>query len=129
MILAVCVEERMGLQFQGRRLSKDACVRRKLLELSGGRLRMSAYSAKQFDDPVYAGTDYLSGAGVDDWCFVENGDYQEHADNIHRIILFHWNRAYPADLFFSFPGDWRKVSEEDFPGNSHDQITMEVYER
>ena len=129
MILAVCVEERMGLQFQGRRLSKDACVRRKLLELSGGRLRMSAYSAKQFDDPVYAGTDYLSGAGVDDWCFVENGDYQEHADNIHRIILFRWNRAYPADLFFSFPGDWRKVSEEDFPGNSHDQITMEVYER
>ena len=90
---------------------------------------MSAYSAKQFDDPVYAGTDYLSGAGVDDWCFVENGDYQEHADNIHRIILFRWNRAYPADLFFSFPGDWRKVSEEDFPGNSHDQITMEVYER
>lgn len=129
MILAVCVDNRMGLMFMGKRLSKDALLRKKLWELSGGNLRMSAYSSKQFDEPVYAGVDYLSGAGGGEWCFCENGDYEAFAGQIEKIVLFQWNRAYPADLHFAFPGEWRMVSEEDFPGKSHETITMEVYEK
>lgn len=129
MIIAVCVENRMGLMFQNRRLSKDALLREKLLELSGGSLRMSVYSGKQFSGPVYAGTDYLTGAGDGQWCFVENDDYLSCQDRIEKIVLFKWNRDYPADLYFTFPGEWRMIHTEDFPGNSHDKITMEVYER
>lgn len=129
MILAVCVDNRMGLMFAGRRLSKDALLRQKLLELSGGALRMSPYSAKQFDDEVYAGDDYLSGAEAGAWCFVENGDYAQYPDHIEKIVLFKWNRDYPADLYFMFPGEWNLISTEDFPGNSHETITMEVYEK
>ena len=129
MILAVCVEERMGISFMGKRLSKDRVVREKLLALSGGRLRMSVYSGKQFGTGVYAGADYLSGAAEDDWVFAENDEYLACADRIGQIVLFKWNRAYPADVYFSFPGDWALVSAEDFPGNSHETITMEVYRR
>lgn len=129
MIVALCVDDRMGLMFMGKRLSKDALLRAALLELSGGALRMSAYSAKQFDVPVYAGEDYLSGAAPGDWCFCENGDYDAYADRIERIVLFRWNRTYPADLHFAFPGQWRMTCARDFPGKSHETITMEVYEK
>lgn len=129
MILAVCVDDRMGISFQGRGLSKDALLREKLMALAGEKLRMSVYSGKQFGLGVYAGADYLSCAGADDWCFCENDEYLAFSDRVERIVLFKWNRAYPADLYFSFPGRWRLVSAEDFPGKSHETITMEVYEK
>ena len=88
MILSVCVDNRMGLMFNRRRLSKDAVLRQKLLELSGDNLRMSLYSAKQFEVPVYAGDDYLSGAQPGDWCFAENGDYLDYAPEIEKIVLY-----------------------------------------
>ena len=129
MILAVCVDERMGLCLRGRRLSKDAALREKLWELSGGRLRMSEYSARQFDGAVRGSADYLSGAKDGDWCFAERDEYEAYADSIERIVLFRWNRHYPSDTIFRFPGKWALISREDFPGTSHETITMEVYER
>ncbi len=127
MILALCADNAFGMSFGGRRQSKDSVIRARLLECSGGRLRMSDYSARQFSEPVSSGEDYLSGAVSGDWCFVENGDYVPYADRIEQIVLFRWNRDYPADLYFQFPGPWRLQSTEDFPGSSHDTITMEVY--
>ena len=129
MILTLCVDDRMGLSLKGRRLSKDAGLRRRLLGISGGSLRMSEYSARQFSEPVYSGADYLSGAGERDWCFCKNGDYADYAEQIGTIILFRWNRHYPADECFRFPGKWKLTLTEDFPGTSHETITMEVYER
>ena len=129
MILALCVDNGFGLMFHKRRQSKDAAMRQRLLQLSGGQLRMSSYSATQFDEPVYSGADYLSDAQNGDWCFVENGDYEAFSDQIEQIILFRWNRDYPADLHFRFPGKWQLVSTEDFPGTSHDTITQEVYRK
>ncbi len=129
MILAAIVDNRMGLSWMGKRLSKDAAFRRRLLELSGGNLRMSPYSAKQFAESVYAGTDYLSGARPGEWCFAENGDYLAWAQEMEKVYLFRWNRDYPADVFFTFPGEWHLARTEDFPGTSHETITMEVYER
>ena len=129
MILAVCVENRMGISFMGKRLSKDRLLREKLVSMAGGSLRMSVYSGKQFGPGVYMAPDYLSEAGPGDWVFAENAEYLDYADRIERIVLFKWNRDYPADVYFSFPGDWSMVSSEDFPGNSHETITMEVYEK
>ena len=129
MILAVCVENRMGISFMGKRLSKDCLLREKLVSMAGGRLRMSVYSGKQFGPDVYMAPDYLSEAGPEDWVFAENTEYLDYADRIDRIVLFKWNRDYPADVYFSFPGDWNMISSENFPGNSHETITMEVYEK
>ena len=128
MIIVLCVDDNMGLAFNRRRQSKDAALREKLASLSGGQLRMSEYSARQFDIPVYSGPDYLSAAAPGDWCFCEDTDFREYAGQIERIYLFRWNRVYPADLYFSFPGQWRLISSEDFPGTSHEKITLEVYD-
>ena len=107
MIIALCVDNRMGLLFNRRRLSKDSALRQKLLDLSGGDLRMSAYSAKQFDQPVYAAPDYLSASKPGQWCFCEDTQYLDHAEQIQRIVLFKWNRDYPAEVNFALPGQWR----------------------
>ena len=129
MILAVCADDRLGMSFGGRRQSKDSAVRQKLLEISCGSLRMSDYSARQFEAAVYHGPDYLSGAGEKEWCFAENTDYEKFSDKIEKIILFRWNRHYPSDMQFQFPGKWVLIRTEDFPGFSHEKITMEVYEQ
>ena len=129
MILTVCVDDRMGISFGGRRQSKDSAVRQKLLSLSGGTVRMSDYSARQFEEGVYHGSDYLSGAKDGDWCFAENSDYEGYVDKIEKIVLFRWNRHYPADVHFQFPGKWALTASEEFPGSSHEKITMEVYEK
>ena len=129
MILAVCADDRLGMSFGGRRQSKDAEVRRKLLALSGGALRMSDYSARQFDEPVYHGADYLSGSKSGDWCFAESADYEDFIEKIEKIVLFRWNRHYPADVYFRFLGKWVLTGSEDFPGSSHEKITMEVYDK
>ena len=129
MILAICADDRLGMSFGGRRQSKDAAVRQRLWELSGGCLRMSDYSARQFAEPVYRGSDYLSGAKEGDWCFAENQDYTGFSEKIRKIVLFRWNRHYPADARFQFPGKWSLVRSEDFAGSSHEKITMEVYEK
>ena len=129
MILAACTDDRFGMSFGGRRQSKDAAVRRRLWELSGGNLRMSEYSSRQFDKPVYSGADYLSGAREVDWCFAEDLAFEAFAGSIGQIVLFRWNRHYPTDVQFRFPGKWALVRTEDFPGSSHETITMEVYEK
>ena len=129
MILAICVDKKMGMQFNHRRQSQDAALRRNLLESSGGRLYLSLYTAGQFDenDPVIASDDYLNIAGRGDWVFAEDDDYLQFRDKIEKIILYHWNRDYPRDLCFRFPGQWRLTESMDFPGTSHDTITREVY--
>ena len=52
MILAVCIDDRNGMLFNGRRQSQDRVLREDLVrEAGGGPLWMSAYSARQFDPP------------------------------------------------------------------------------
>ena len=45
-------------------------------------------------------------------------------------ILYRWNRDYPGDERFCFPGGeeiWQLDRWEDFPGFSHEKITEEIY--
>ena len=128
MIIAACVDEAMGLQFNGRRQSRDRLMLDELERLAGGTLRISPASEKLFlGRSVYAGADYLSASAEGDLCFCEDVDYLAFADQIERIILFQWNRSYPADLYFSFPGKWTPAGKRDFAGSSHEKITIEEY--
>ena len=51
-------------------------------------------------------------------------------EKIEKIILYRWNRVYPADVHFpiDFSG-WKLVQAEEFAGSSHEKITEEIYER
>ncbi len=137
MTLIACVDSRMGLSFNHRRLSRDRIVTGRIVQIVGdGTLRVHPYSASLFaalpESRICASEDFLSGAGPDDFCFLETGDPLPDPDRITRVLLFQWNRTYPFDV--TFPLDlsasgWTLESREEFPGSSHENITLEVYRR
>ena len=134
MKIFVCLDNQNGLMFNGRRQSMDKAVREKMLNLSGGSpLWMNAYSAGQFDDPpaqIVVDEQFLEKADAQDFCFVETCAFS--FEDVSDIFIFRWNRLYPADSTFdvqSLEKDFTLVSTEEFPGNSHEKITLEIYRR
>lgn len=137
MILCVAVDDKMGMTFNRRRQSKDALLRKKLLEISKGhRLYMNNYSAGQFENVsdynIVVDDEMLDKACDDDFCFVENLPLKGYEQLINKIFIFRWNRLYPADMFFDISLDdnnWILDSAIEFEGNSHKNITMEEWIR
>lgn len=132
MIVFVCVDDRDGMMFNGRRLSQDRKLREAVLETaSPGRLWMNEYSRGQFpqEASICVSRDFLSLAQEKDFCFVEDQDLSAFSGRISKIILFHWNRSYPADFYFdrSLLEGRSLVYSEEFKGFSHEKITREDY--
>lgn len=132
MTVIVCLDDKGGMMFGARRQSQDSVLRDRILNDNMGRkLYMNEYSYKMFSQNTenYAICDnnFLSVSDEDDVCFVENVDIRPYAEKITKIIVYRWNRVYPATMYFQFPnGDWKLVSRSDIGGSSHD-ITEEIY--
>ena len=128
MHLIVCVDDRFGLSFGGRRLSRDREVITHMLHMTrGSKLWVHPYSADLFPtDAVLADADYLEKADADDYCFLEKGGIPQ---NLQSVILYHWNRTYPATEHFpkEILQTMNRVSQEEIPGYSHEKITVERY--
>ena len=137
MIVMLCVDKRMGMFFNRRRQSQDCLLREDILaEAVDRRLWMNAYSYQQFAglaaENIYVDEAFLDKAETGDCCFVENQLLSAYQAKIEQIILYHWNRSYPADLYLDIclPGsDWHLQACSEFPGSSHEKITKEVYRR
>ena len=134
MILVVCVDDRYGMRFNNRRQSSDRAITDKILELlEGKRIWMEHYSESLFpgSSQLCIDNDFLQRASLGDYCFVERFDVEGYLNRAEKIVLFCWNRKYPADLYFPqylLTNDWRLVETLDFTGTSHEKITMKVYE-
>lgn len=127
MILTLCVDDNLGLRFNKRRQSRDSVL---ISDLSkrAGTLWIHPDSAKLFEGfPVMVDIDYLEKAMTGEWCFCEDTQYLDHCERIEKIVLYRWNRVYPKDMTFAFPGQWHLVASTDFPGSSHEIITREEY--
>lgn len=131
----VCVDDRLGTMFNGRRQSKDRLLRERVIcNASNGFLVMSPYTERQFadddvDNKIVSDTP-LESAQSGDFCFVEGNNLSEHLDKIKRIILYKWNRTYPYDQTLDVDlSSWVLKGSCDFEGSSHEKITEEVYER
>ena len=133
MNIIVCTDKNNGMAFMGKRQSQDRVLREKVLEISNGaRLLMNSYSAKQFEnaDGIIVDDVFLNNAGQGDFCFVE--DKEITTENVESFYIFNWNRKYPGDLFFNVDikaEGFKKIKKEEFQGNSHDKITLEIYSR
>ena len=129
MILVLCVDDEMGMAFNGRRQSRDREVCQNIVEMAGGRtIRMSERSLKLFEglDGVFC--DGLRVSDEDELCFVEFEAPEKLAEHAEKVVLYRWNRRYPADLYCSIPlENWIKTETLEFSGNSHELITREVY--
>lgn len=132
MNIIVCLDNNRGMMFNRRRQSRDKYLIDKIKELTANHTTWTTpYSASLFDWKISIDENMLSLAKKDDFCFVENLHVQDHLSSIDKIYLFKWNRTYPADFYFDIDlnEEFHLISQEDFTGNSHENITMEVWER
>ena len=125
MTLILCVDDRGGLSFNGRRQSQDRRVREDLLTMAaGGALWMDDYSRRQFTEPEAAAI-RAEGDGL---CLLELQDPKAALGWADRLVLYRWGRHYPADRRLDLPPEgWRLEGQTEFPGRSHDMITKEIY--
>ena len=128
MKLIAVVEDRGGMLFNHRRVSKDRVLIDKIKQIiQGHTLLVHPFSAELFPD-AKADEHFLDTAGEDDFCFIENCSVKAYEERISDVYLFRWNRKYPADLFFDLPlSEYKMVSQEDFPGYSHEKIILQKY--
>ena len=64
----------------------------------------------------------------DGYCFAEN--FLVNEENVEEIIVYKWNRLYPADTYFNIDFEnWNLTETVDFEGSSHEKITRERYVR
>lgn len=133
MIVAVCVDDRGGLQFHNRRQSQDRLQREDLLALCPGRLWMDSASAPLFyqaQDRIFVDDGFLEKAGPGTFCFVERPPLAPVAERLEAVVLYRWNRVYPADAWLDLDLDCLALTERrEFPGTSHPRITREIYQR
>lgn len=139
MKLIVCIDEKKGMMFNHRRQSQDRVLRDDIRkECQGSILRMNAYSAELFEKDadvetmvqIFSSEDFLAQASEDDCCFVEDQDISLWLEQADTVILYQWNRHYPADLYFTAElseDTWQMERQEDFAGSSHEKITKTVY--
>ena len=134
-MLTYSLEDRGGVLFNGRRVSRDRLQQMDLLRLCGGRLWVTPASAALFagaEDCIAVDPDCLEKAEAGAYCFWEGAWPEQSAKRIEGIVLYRWNRAYPADLYF--PLDWEArgfalTERTEFTGSSHERITRERYQR
>lgn len=130
MNIIVCVDDNNGQLFNGRRQSKDIEVVNKIYEIvSEQKLLINSFSEKLFLDKREVRNDFLEIASENDFCFVENVDVTEYISKINKVYLFRWNRDYPYDFTFDLDlsNNFTLSKVEEFKGNSHDMITLEVW--
>ena len=132
MIIAVCVDDKMGMTFNKRRQSRDKCVIDDLMTIAET-VHINGFSEELFEDykdRISVDEDFLDNAESEDVCFVENIDLEPYADKINKVILYLWNRHYPSSLKFKVDlSDYEFIEETEFQGNSHEKITREVYSK
>ena len=128
MKLIVCLDDNNGMMFNKRRQSRDKILIEDVLELcKGEKLYTNEYSAKLFSEisvEVIENTAEIE----DGYCFAENFLVDE--ENVEEIIVYKWNRLYPADTYFNINlENWTLAEVVDFEGSSHEKITRERYVR
>lgn len=135
MKVILCLDENCGMMFNQRRQSRDRRLTERILQICAGRkLWMNSYSRKLFTDVkaenIFTDEKFLQKASDGEYCFVESERLQAYEDKIERLIVFWWNKRYPADFHLDLSlHDWEKISSEDLKGFSHDKITEEIYRK
>ena len=132
MTIIVCVDDDNGMLFNKRRQSRDKAVIADIINSieDNAVISVTPYSASLFEE-YHNRVKICDGFDEDNLiCFVEDADISHIKEKIDRIVLYKWNRVYPESVHFEMEIDsWKRISSEEFCGNSHDIITKEIYIR
>lgn len=133
MIVIVCIDDNLGMTFNKRRQSRDILLIQKVVEMAkNSKIWVNKYSYPLFEEVgtvnVNVDETFLSEAANGEYCFVENKELKPFEKWIEKMIVFRWNKSYPADQTFDIDlSKWQLSEVSEFEGNSHEKITVEVY--
>lgn len=154
MKIIVCTANNKGILFNKRRVSKDEEVIVDIFR-NATVIRVSEYSRKLFDEYIGKVRELLNSCDIryadgryhivedksnsviddkkkvtsqDEYYFVE--EEIKDFSKVDEIIIYRWNRDYPADAFFKFNEKKFELQEsKDFAGKSHERITRDIWKR
>lgn len=133
MKLIVCVDSDNGMLFNNRRQSKDKILIEYIYKLiDDKKLWINIFSEDLFEKGKYNLFELKDIESIEngEFIFIENISPKILEDRINEIIIFNWNRKYPADLYFDISLDnWNLESEEKIKGSSHDEIEIKIYRK
>ena len=132
--VAVCLDGEDGMMFNNRRQSRDRVMIAELVNSTDSKIHIHPYSAKLFAqyESIAISDSPLDTAGDGEVVFIEQLPIKEHLDAISRIIIYRWNRLYPADLYFDIDleaSGFKLICKTEFEGSSHEKITKGIYEK
>lgn len=135
MRLIVCLDERMGMEFNKRRQSRDSrLIEDMLIYTAPSNLYISEYSKLLFADvekvTVLEDATFLKNLSDQDYFFMEKKLPDLKKYPINELVIYHWNRHYPSDVWFDLDMSPFDLCEtKDFEGSSHEKITREVFKK
>lgn len=133
MIPIVCVDDRFGMAFNKRRCSSDVAVPKDILgRTENAKLWTDSYSAKLFppESEILVDNEALEKAGTGEYVFSERVDPGKYQERIEKALVYFWNRRYPSDTKLTLdPEQWNRTIITEFPGHSHEKITLEEWTR
>ena len=134
MNICAIIDDRGGMSFFGKRQSRDKLLIARLLSHTEyKKIYISPYSEPlfcEFQDERVCVTEHFPFDEEEALCFFELDDISEFDEHISNILLYKWNRHYPSDKRFPYDPNERGytlLSSVDFKGNSHDNITEEIW--
>ena len=130
MIPIVCVDNRMGMLFNNRRLSRDRLLTEWIINYAGCiKVWCNSFSKELFVNyNVICDENFIYKAGEKEYCFIENIDISQMTDLYNEVIVCKWNRDYPSDVKFNLCNEeknWDSMVIDEIIGSSHDKITIE----
>lgn len=127
MTLYICLDDRNGLRFNKRRQSRDAALLEDIRSRLTGDLLIDPFSEKLIRE---AGIPYVFPPRTGEDLFWEDVPTEEILAQCTKVVLYRWNRHYPADVRWEpdlIQRGFTLTETGEFPGKSHEKITREVY--
>lgn len=135
MILIFTLDDQNGTNLAGKRQSRDRVVGEKIIELANGHLHILEKTASFFKNndmsnipcTIFSDLWQLPDDAV---FFTESVVPKELMERAEKIYVFRWNRQYPSMVQDRVMLEtFNKTIVEEFPGYSHEKITLEVYNK
>ena len=127
----VCLDDRNGMSFNGRRQSRDSKIFEDIRQELPGELLIDPFSEKLIER---AGLPYrlMEGPLPEEGNFFLEMRPAQEALAADRIVIYRWGRHYPADRRWDLGLEAQGYSlaeQKAFLGTSHELIGKDVYRR
>lgn len=129
--IILCLDDQNGMMFNHRRQSQDRALRQYIKEMTiDDKVWMNNYSRGLYQDFPHAEVceDFLCQAEHGDYCIVEDQKIAPLKNKIEKLIIFRWQKKYPADMKLDLNLEsWNLIEQEEIEGSSH-LILKQVYQ-